>query len=156
LARPALIRACQAKWDSVDTGRFAHLNFPDVIFRSWFEGLKEERRFVCTVSRVLELSKIWCVYAQVIMRQWTTWFGTVKESGRENIVSLMRLPRWLWLLRSPFLICVNWRSGVPWSVDWTSLESLGYLCFDDSAFLLYLKGWKCIHSDLKLLRSVVQ
>jgi hypothetical protein len=30
LARPALMRAWQAKWDFVDTGRFAHSIFPDV------------------------------------------------------------------------------------------------------------------------------
>jgi hypothetical protein len=30
LARPALMRAWQAKWDSADTGRFAHSIFPDV------------------------------------------------------------------------------------------------------------------------------
>jgi hypothetical protein len=42
LARPALIRAWQAKWDSVDTGRFTHSIFPDVILQLWFEGQKEE------------------------------------------------------------------------------------------------------------------
>jgi hypothetical protein len=36
----------QAKWDSVDTGRFAHSTFPDVTLRPWFEGKKEERSFV--------------------------------------------------------------------------------------------------------------
>jgi hypothetical protein len=96
-----------------------------------------------------------CVCVRVIMRQWTTWFGTVKDSGWKVIVSLMRLPRWMWVLGSPFVISVYWRSGVPWSVDWTSLEDLGWSS-DDSAFLLYLNGWKCIHSDLKWLRSVVQ
>jgi hypothetical protein len=63
-----------------------------------------------------------CVCARVIMRQWTTWFGTVKDSGWKDIVSLMRLPRWMWVLGSPFVICVHWRSGVPWSVAWTSLK----------------------------------
>jgi hypothetical protein len=47
------MRACQAKWHSADTGRFADSIFPDVTLRPWFEGQKEERRFVCTVSRVL-------------------------------------------------------------------------------------------------------
>jgi hypothetical protein len=42
-ARPALMRAWQAKWDSV----------LDVTLRLWFEDQKEERSFVCTVSRVL-------------------------------------------------------------------------------------------------------
>jgi hypothetical protein len=74
-----------------------------------------------------EFLKIWCVCVcvQVIMRQWTTWFDTVKDSGWKNIVLLMRLPRWIWVLGSPFVICVHWRSGVPWSVAWTSLEGLG-------------------------------
>jgi hypothetical protein len=53
LARPTLMRAWQAKLDSADTGRFAHSIFPDVTLRPWFEGQKEERSFVCTVSRVL-------------------------------------------------------------------------------------------------------
>jgi hypothetical protein len=43
LARPALMRAWQAKWDSAVTGRFAHSIFPDVTPRPWFEGQKEER-----------------------------------------------------------------------------------------------------------------
>jgi hypothetical protein len=53
LARPALMRAWQAKWGSADTGRFTHSIFPDVTLRPWFEGQKEERSFVYTVSRVL-------------------------------------------------------------------------------------------------------
>jgi hypothetical protein len=47
------MRAWQAKWDSAYTGRFAYSIFPDVTLRPWFEGQKEERRLVCTVSRVL-------------------------------------------------------------------------------------------------------
>jgi hypothetical protein len=43
LSRPVLMRAWQAKWDSADTGRFAHSIFPDVTLRPWFEGQKEER-----------------------------------------------------------------------------------------------------------------
>jgi hypothetical protein len=53
LGRPASIRSCQAKCGSADTGRFAYSIFPDVTLRPWFEGQKEERRFACTVSRVL-------------------------------------------------------------------------------------------------------
>jgi hypothetical protein len=47
------MRARQAKWDSANTGRFAHSVFPDVKLRPWFEGQKEDRRFVYTASRVL-------------------------------------------------------------------------------------------------------
>jgi hypothetical protein len=78
LARPALMRAWQAKWDSADTGRLAHSIFPNVTLRPWFEGQKEERSFVCTVSRVLSgncsvRSYLGiCVCVRVIMRQWTT------------------------------------------------------------------------------------
>jgi hypothetical protein len=53
LARLALMRAWQAKWDSANTGRLAHSIFPNVTLRPWFEGQKEKRSFVCTVSRVL-------------------------------------------------------------------------------------------------------
>jgi hypothetical protein len=53
LTRPAFMRAWQTKWDSADTGRFAHSIFPDVAPRPWFEGQKQGRSFVCTVSRVL-------------------------------------------------------------------------------------------------------
>jgi hypothetical protein len=38
LARPALMRAWQAKWESADSGRFAHFIFQDVTLWSWFEG----------------------------------------------------------------------------------------------------------------------
>jgi hypothetical protein len=138
LARPALMRAWQAKWDSADTGRFAHSIFPDVTLRPWFEGQKEDKSFVCTLSRILFghcsvrshlcrfriVEDLMCVCVRVIMRQWTTWFGTVKDSGWKDIILLVRLPRWMWVLGSPFVICVHWRSGVPWSVAWTSLEGL--------------------------------
>jgi hypothetical protein len=50
---PALMRAWQAKWDSAYTGGFTHSIFPDVTLRLWFGSQKEERSFVCTVSRVL-------------------------------------------------------------------------------------------------------
>jgi hypothetical protein len=49
LARPALIGAWQAKWNSADNGRFAHSIFTDVTMQPWFEEIS----FVCTVSRVL-------------------------------------------------------------------------------------------------------
>jgi hypothetical protein len=53
LARPALMRAWQTKWDSTETGKFAHSIAPDVTLRPWFEGQQKKRRFVSTVSRVL-------------------------------------------------------------------------------------------------------
>jgi hypothetical protein len=53
LARLASMKAWQAKWYSAVTGRLVHSIFPDVTLRPWFEGQKEERSFVCTVSRVL-------------------------------------------------------------------------------------------------------
>jgi hypothetical protein len=53
LARPALMRTWQGKWGSANTGRFAHSIFPNVTLQPWLEGQKEERSFVCTVSRVL-------------------------------------------------------------------------------------------------------
>jgi hypothetical protein len=46
LARPALMRVWQTKWDYVDTGRFAHSIFPDVTLRTWFKGQKGEDK-VC-------------------------------------------------------------------------------------------------------------
>jgi ribonuclease HI len=68
------------------TGIFAHSIFPDVTHRPWFEGQKEDRRFVCTVSRVLSghcfvrlhlgrfriVEDLMSVCVQEIMRQWTT------------------------------------------------------------------------------------
>jgi hypothetical protein len=44
------MRVCQAKWNSADAGRFAHSIFSDATLRPWFEGQKEKRRVVCTVS----------------------------------------------------------------------------------------------------------
>jgi hypothetical protein len=41
LARPALMRAWQAKRDSADTGRFTHSYLPDVTLRPYFEGKTE-------------------------------------------------------------------------------------------------------------------
>jgi hypothetical protein len=53
LARLALMRAWQAKWDSAGTGKFSHSIFPAVTLQPWFESQNEEWRFVCTVSRVV-------------------------------------------------------------------------------------------------------
>jgi hypothetical protein len=57
------MRAWQIKEDSADTGRFTHSIFPYVILRPLFEGPKEKRRFVCTVSRVLSgiVENLMCV-----------------------------------------------------------------------------------------------
>jgi hypothetical protein len=35
------MRAWQAKWDSADTGRFAHSIFPNVTLRFWFKRRRE-------------------------------------------------------------------------------------------------------------------
>jgi hypothetical protein len=48
LASPALIRAV--------SGRFAHYIFADVTLRPWYEGQKEETRFVCTQGFYLEIA----------------------------------------------------------------------------------------------------
>jgi hypothetical protein len=52
-ARPVLLREWQRKWDLADTGRFAHFILPKVSLRPWFEGQKEERTFVISVSRIM-------------------------------------------------------------------------------------------------------
>jgi hypothetical protein len=65
-----------------------------------FQGQKEERRFISTVSRVLSghcsvrshLGRFRIV--EDLMCK-TTWFGTVKDFGWKEIVLLMRLPRWI-------------------------------------------------------------
>jgi hypothetical protein len=50
---PSSTDHCIRAISRVYTGRFAHSIFPDVTLRPWFEGHKEERRFVCTLSMVL-------------------------------------------------------------------------------------------------------
>jgi hypothetical protein len=50
LARSVLLRNWQGKWD---TGRLAHSILPKVILRPWFEGKREDRKFVSTVSRIM-------------------------------------------------------------------------------------------------------
>jgi hypothetical protein len=53
LARPILLREWQRRWDLADHGRFAHSILPRVLLRPWFEGQKEERSFVTSVSRII-------------------------------------------------------------------------------------------------------
>jgi hypothetical protein len=54
LARSVLLREYQGKWDAVDTGiRFAHSILPKVFFQAWFEGQREDRKFVSTVSIII-------------------------------------------------------------------------------------------------------
>jgi hypothetical protein len=52
-ARFVLLREWQGKKDAEDTGRLAHSILPKVSFRPWFEGQKEDRKFVSTVSRIM-------------------------------------------------------------------------------------------------------
>jgi hypothetical protein len=80
---------------------------------------------IALFNRILvdfKLLKIWCLCVQVIMRQWTTWFVTVKDFRWKDINSLMCLPRWMWVLEYPLVICVHWRSDVPWSVAWFGIK----------------------------------
>jgi hypothetical protein len=88
------------KWDYADIGSFAHSIFPD--FRHWLDGQKEERSFICTVSKVLSgncsvrshLGRFWIVEDLMCVCAGdyeTPWFGTVKDSGWKVIVSFMRM-----------------------------------------------------------------
>jgi hypothetical protein len=43
----------QRKWDLADHGRFAHSILPRVSILPWFEGQKEDRSFVTSVSRIM-------------------------------------------------------------------------------------------------------
>jgi hypothetical protein len=103
------------------------VGLPILFFQMWHFGL---------VLRAKRRREVWFALCQrfyldialfdrilVIMRQWTTLFGTVKEFGWKDIVSLMRLPRWMWVY--PFVICVHWRSGVPWSACLNFLRGFG-------------------------------
>jgi hypothetical protein len=53
LARSVLLRDWQGKWAAADTRRFAHSILPKVSLRPWFEGQREDRKFVSTVSRIM-------------------------------------------------------------------------------------------------------
>jgi ribonuclease HI len=53
LARPVLLREWQRNWDLADTGQFAHSILAKVSLRPWFEGQKEGRSFVASVSRII-------------------------------------------------------------------------------------------------------
>jgi hypothetical protein len=48
-----LAREWQGKWDAADNGRFAHSILPEVSLRPWFDGQRECRKFVSTVSRIM-------------------------------------------------------------------------------------------------------
>jgi hypothetical protein len=47
------LRKWQRKLDLADHGRFSHSILPKVSLRPWFEGQKEERSFVTSVSRIM-------------------------------------------------------------------------------------------------------
>jgi hypothetical protein len=53
LAISVLLREWQEKWDAADTGKFVHPILPKVSIRHWFEGQREDRKFVSTVSRIM-------------------------------------------------------------------------------------------------------
>jgi hypothetical protein len=52
LARSVLLREWQGNWETTDTGRFAH-SIPPKVSRPWFEGQREDNKFVSTVSRIV-------------------------------------------------------------------------------------------------------
>jgi hypothetical protein len=53
LARSILLREWQGKWDAADIGKFTHFILPKDSLRPWFEGQREDRKFVSTVSRIM-------------------------------------------------------------------------------------------------------
>jgi hypothetical protein len=53
MLRSVLLREWQGKNNAADPGIFAHSILPKVSLRPWFEGQKEDRKFVSTVSRVM-------------------------------------------------------------------------------------------------------
>jgi hypothetical protein len=86
---------------------------PILFFQMWHfgPGLRAKRRREVLYARIVEDLMCVCVQDHLI------WHC-------ERFRVEMR-PRWMWVLGYPFVICVHWRSGVPWSVAWTSLEGLG-------------------------------
>jgi hypothetical protein len=52
-AKPVLLKEWQRKWDLTDTGQFDQSILPRVSLRPWFEGPKEKRNFVTSVSIVM-------------------------------------------------------------------------------------------------------
>jgi hypothetical protein len=53
LARSVLLRKWQGKWNAAYTGDFVHSILPSVSLRPWFEGQREDRKFVFTVLRIM-------------------------------------------------------------------------------------------------------
>jgi hypothetical protein len=54
LARYVLLRIWQENSDAADTdGIFSHSILPRVFLRPWFDGQREDRKFVYTVSRIM-------------------------------------------------------------------------------------------------------
>jgi hypothetical protein len=78
LARPALMRAWQAKWAPADTGRFTLSVFPDVKLRpsgkkglyALFQGFYLDIALFDCTSVDFELLKIWCVCVCVCVCNW--------------------------------------------------------------------------------------
>jgi hypothetical protein len=48
-----LLRDWQGKWAAADTRRFVHSILPKVSLRPWFEGQREDRKFVSTMSTIM-------------------------------------------------------------------------------------------------------
>jgi hypothetical protein len=53
LARSVLLREWQGKWNSADTGRYGHSILQKVSLRPWFEGQREDRKLVSTMSKIM-------------------------------------------------------------------------------------------------------
>jgi hypothetical protein len=141
LARSLLLRKWQWKWDTADTGRFAHSILPKGSLRPWFEGQREDRKFVSTVSRIM--------FGHCTARSHLSRFRIVEGAVRiclkdyETVDHLIwycerlerrRLTDALTALDVQLGICVLWRSGQRWSAVWISWEVLE-LEFDDLAVL---------------------
>jgi hypothetical protein len=64
------------------------------------------------------------------MKQWTTWYGTVKDSKPKSVVEPMYSLHSLYFmcnLELPSEICVVWRSGGQWDAVWIRICWPGFL-----------------------------
>jgi zinc-binding in reverse transcriptase len=53
LAKQDIMKHWQADWDVGETDRFAHSIISKVSNKAWFEGQRQERKFICNISRII-------------------------------------------------------------------------------------------------------
>jgi hypothetical protein len=135
LARSGLLREWQGKWDAADTGRFAHSILSKVFLRPWFDGQREDRKFVSTVSRIMS--------GHCAARSHLSRFGSAEEAMYVSLGDYETVNQLIWHCgRFETEVPSNQCTSCTGCAAWDSCP--GFVCLEEVTGVEVLSGfpWK--------------